>query len=159
MNVWSKDVVQEEVYSEGSLAGLPTVNAASIHRSPLGKNRADKLNDTYRVVFWGQCARGYERALVARAFAKRFKVTSSRQLARLFSGKVLTLKKGLSENQAEKFVGAIQSVGGVCRKESERKDYFSETEFKVRNTVSFLEDDFDFNALSLAPKDEFSPEY
>jgi hypothetical protein len=161
MSSWHKEnpsrnnASREKRYSVGSLAGLPPTSATT------KSNSSDKRNigDTYRVVFWGQCARGYQRPDVIRAFASRFKISSQRQLEQLFSGKVITLKKGLTTNQADRYTDAIQMVGGVCRKESEQRDYFSETEFKTRNTVSFLDEDFDPSSLSLAPKDEFSLEH
>ena len=147
MSQWPR----ETFYSEGSVAGLSSHDKVDEPSKPANR-------DTYRVVFWGQCVRGTHKAQVARAFAKRFNVASTRQLAALFSGKIVTLKRGLSSQGADRYVAAVQSVGGICRKESEYKDYFSETEFKPRNNVSFLDDDFDPTKLSLAPKDEFATE-
>jgi len=141
---------KETLYSAGSFAGLTP--AASNNTSAA----STAANTTFRIVFWGQCARGYQRADVMQAFGKRFKIEQNRHLEPLFSGKVRTLKKGLTESQANKYVNAMLEVGGICRKESEQRDYFSETEFKQRNSVSFLEDDFDASKLSLSPKDEFS---
>lgn len=123
-----------------------------------GKGNQGQNMESYRVVFWGQCTDGYDLGDVSRAFAKRFKVQSSRQLGQLFSGKVVTLKRGLTEEQANRFISVIQMLGGICRKESELKNFFEESEFKQRKTVSFLEEDFDPSSLSLAPKDEFSTE-
>ena len=154
MSGWPK----ETLYSAGSEAGLtPSHTAASKPRRD-GDGSVNS-NATYRVVFWGQCARGFHRPDVVRAFAQRFKIANRQQLAQLFSGKVITLKKGLGETEANRYTSAIQMLGGICRKESERKDYFSETEFKQRNAVSFLDEDFDPDTLCLAPKDEFSTEY
>lgn len=152
MSTW-KD---EPRYSEGRLAGLSSEDANG--RKP-SADKTQSARDTYRVVFWGQCARGHHKAQVAQAFAKRFKVASTRQLAALFSGKVVTLKRGLSAERAERFVIAVEEVGGIARKESEFKDYFSETEFKTRNAVSFMQNDFDADSLSLTPKDETTTEY
>ena len=143
---------EETIYSAGSLAGLtPTTRAKP---SPVNAN---ENTATYRIAFWGQCQRGANRDDVLAAFAQRFKIANKRQLEQLFSGKVITLKKGLDENQANKYMNAILEVGALCRKESEFRDYFSETETKTRNSVTFLDDDFDPSALSLTPKDEFSP--
>ena len=149
MSNWQR----ETYYSEGGLAGLSNGNLFDKRPQP-----TDNDKQTYRVVFWGQCVPGIHKAQVARAFAKRFKVSSTRQLAALFSGKVVTLKRGLSTEGADRYVTAVEGVGGICRKESEYKNYFSETEFKTRNTVSFLEEDFDPKKLSLTPKDDVSTE-
>lgn len=144
--------------ANSSFTNSPPAKASFKDSSPSSKNYFDSAaaGDTYRLMFWGQCAHGRQRGDVMHAFANRFKIANRRQLEQLFSGKVMTLKKGLSYRQADKYSDAIEEVGAVCRKESEQKNYFSGSEFKVRNTVSFLDEDFDPSALSLTPKDEFS---
>lgn len=148
-------LTEETLYSAGSLAGLTPTN----NQLKPSKRAAETRPATFRVVFWGQCASGYLRDNVMQDVAQRFKIGNRRQLEQLFSGQVRTLKKGINEAQADKYVNALRQLGCICRKESEFKDYFSETEFRPRNTVSFLEDDFDPSKLSLAPKDEFSPQH
>ena len=156
MSVWLK----ENLYAKGVESGRRSSSRMprDVSLTQRQTRNGNQTMESYRVVFWGQCARGYEVGKVASAFAKRFKIQNSRQVSQLFSGKVVTLKRGLTEDQADRYVSAIQLLGGVCRKESEQKNYFEESEFKTRNTVSFLEDDFDPSTLSLSPKDEFSTE-
>lgn len=114
----------------------------------------DKATDTYRVVFWGEVARGQQRPQVALAFAKKFRIQSRRQLEQLFSGKVITLKRNLPLTEAHRYIAAIQSLGGICRMERETNNqFFFDNEVKERNTVSFLQNDVDMEALALAPKE------
>ncbi|GAB1256742.1 hypothetical protein [Aurantivibrio plasticivorans] len=120
----------------------------------VSENSSINAQATYRVVFWGETARGYDRDLVVRNFASRFKINSRRQLERLFSGKVITLKHSLPLAEAHRYIKAIQDVGAVCRMESEMKNYFGNDEVMTRHTVSFLENDVDMSTLSLAPKNE-----
>ncbi len=147
-------------HSPSGTAGLDFLNEQLSTLKQENRERVNRGSNTgsYRIVFWGQCAQGYEVGKVAVAFTKRFKIKSSRYLSQLFSGKVVTLKSGLTEEGANRYVAAIEAMGGICRKESERKNYFEESEFKQRNSVSFLDEDFDPSTLSLAPKDEFSTE-
>ncbi|GAB1264818.1 hypothetical protein NBRC116493_22830 [Aurantivibrio infirmus] len=109
--------------------------------------------ETYRIVFWGQISEGRNRSEVLSAFAKTFKVTDAQQLKKLFSGRVTTLKKNLSSEHAHRYVSVLQDMGCICRLESEFKDYFFETEFKQRNSVNFLQKEFDVETLSLTPKE------
>lgn len=112
------------------------------------------INETYRIVFWGEAAAGHDRRQVARAFAQRFGIKSRQQLLRLFSGRVVTLKQGVSTEEAHRYITAIRELGGICRMESECKNYFQETELRGRNRVSFLSDDApDFDKVTLASKD------
>lgn len=112
-------------------------------------------NETYRLIFWGETARGRARTDVARAFARKFGIQQQGQLQRLFSGKVVTLKHGLTANQAQKYVEAIQSLGAVCQMERETmRDCFSGTEMMERKTVSFLQNDVDMSQLALSPKED-----
>ena len=140
----------DPLISVGEIAGLSSV---SNNKSNLAEQAS--LNATYRIVFWGQCINGRRLTDVQCAFAKRFKIFDADQLEQIFSGKIVTLKKGLHEQQADKFINALLELGAIARKESEFRNYFSETEVKQRNKVSFLEqDDFDPDSLSLAPKEE-----
>ncbi|MEX1033261.1 MAG: hypothetical protein WDZ30_07855 [Cellvibrionaceae bacterium] len=111
-----------------------------------------RARESFRVVFWGETARGFSRTEVAHAFARRFNIRSRRQLAHIFSGRVITLKRNLTTAEAHRYITAIQELGGICRMESEYKDYFSQTEFMERKTVSFLQEDFSSESLSLQPK-------
>jgi len=111
------------------------------------------VGETYRVVFWGETARGFSRTEVAVAFAKKFNIKSRSQLRQLFSGKVITLKHSLSTAEAHRYIDAIQDVGGICRLESENKHFFFEAEVKEKNVVSFLQEkEYDFESVTIAPK-------
>ncbi len=80
---------------------------------------------TYRVVFWGQVALGNERNDVARKFAKWFNITETRRLKQLFSGRVVSLKKGLTHSQAQRYCDILRGLGAMCRLEEENKVWLS----------------------------------
>lgn len=115
--------------------------------------KENKTKESYRVVFWGECAAGYNKKDVMLAFAKQFNIKSRRQLAQIFSGRLIPLKSGLNLTQAHRYITAIQDIGGVCRFEDEYRDFFGEEEVKERNSVSFLHKDFDPETLTLKPKE------
>ncbi|MGH1469676.1 MAG: hypothetical protein ACRBCS_00675 [Cellvibrionaceae bacterium] len=119
---------------------------------PKSHSHKQTNKETYRVVFWGQVAPDYIPKEVALAFARKFQIKERKQLLKLFTGKVVTLKRNLSEMDAQRYVSAIQELGGVCRIESEFKNYFFENETKERHKVNFLQKDFDMDALTLSPK-------
>ncbi|MGI1678541.1 MAG: hypothetical protein K6L75_07420 [Cellvibrionaceae bacterium] len=114
--------------------------------------QSERTKETFRVVFWGQVAPEYTQKDVALAFARKFQIKERKQLLKLFTGKVVTLKRNLSEEEAQKYLSAIQELGGICRLESEFKNYFFEAETKERHEVNFLQKDFDMDALTLSPK-------
>ena len=76
-------------------------------------------NSTYRVVFWGATKVGEDKTDVALRFAKRFGLRDVKALKRLFSGRVITLKKGLNHLQASQFSDVVHELGAVCRIERE----------------------------------------
>ncbi|GAB3094728.1 hypothetical protein G8770_01420 [Aestuariicella hydrocarbonica] len=78
-----------------------------------------EMLSTYRVVFWGDVAAGHSKRDVALKFARQFGLKNSRQLKHLFSGRFLTLKRGLSEAEAQRYRRVIDGLGGVCRVERE----------------------------------------
>ncbi|WP_439133889.1 hypothetical protein [Pseudomaricurvus sp.] len=80
---------------------------------------SDSTNLTYRVVFWGDVAAGQSRRDVALKFAHRFRIRETRQLKRIFSGRLMTLKKDLSEAEAQRYCRAITDLGAKCRMERE----------------------------------------
>lgn len=73
----------------------------------------------YRVVFWGDVTPGQQRNDVARRFARRFGIRDHKLLARLFSGCVITLKKGLGHQEARCYCELIRQLGALCRMEPE----------------------------------------
>ncbi len=74
---------------------------------------------TYKVVFWGGIQADQEQSEVIRRFAKRFKLSDRKQLATLFSGRILTLRAGLSDYTAQKIATALRELGAECRVEPE----------------------------------------
>lgn len=113
------------------------------------------IKQTYRVIFWGDVAAGCTKKEVALAFAKRFNVKSRRQLAQIFSGRIIPLKSGLPISEAHRYISAIQDMGGICRLEGEKLNHFGGQEVKQRKSVSFLdqEEGYDAEDWILAPKD------
>ncbi len=77
-------------------------------------------HSTYRVVFWGEVTLGHTRSDVARRFAKWFKIKERKTLQKLFGGRLLTLKKGLSYSEAQLYSDVIRGLGAVCRIEPEQ---------------------------------------
>jgi len=71
----------------------------------------------YRVVFAGAVLEGYDAETVKETAGHRLKVTSE-QLARLFSGKPVVLKKGLEFAAAEQYVAELNRIGMKVRVES-----------------------------------------
>lgn len=80
---------------------------------------SDNANASYRVVFWGETDLLQPRRDVALKFSRRFRIRSVKQLRYLFSGRLLTLKRGLSEDQARCFSELLMDLGVVCRVERE----------------------------------------
>lgn len=80
---------------------------------------SDEVPATYRVVFWGETDLLRSRREVALKFARRARIRSVKQLRYLFSGRLLTLKRGLSEAQARLFSEQLMDLGLVCRLERE----------------------------------------
>lgn len=103
---------------------------------------------TYRVVFWGQVDPGLSRKEVALKFARQFRVRNVHQLKHLFSGRVLTLKRGLSESRARRFSQVMTGLGVVCRLEREGETAWQRTELpdaRPRHTATIR---FDLQGLS-----------
>ena len=80
---------------------------------------SDNSHVTYRVVFWGDVVAGLSRRDVALKFARQFRIRSVKQLQRIFSGRLLTLKRQLSEAQAQRFCQVLSDLGALCRMERE----------------------------------------
>lgn len=82
-------------------------------------SRETSSRETFRVVFWGDVAAGQSRREVALKFARRFRISDSKQLKRIFSGRLLTLKRGLSAADAQRYCKVITELGANCRMERE----------------------------------------
>ena len=74
---------------------------------------------TFRVVFWGEVILGQQREIVEQKFAKWFRIRDRGVLARLFCGRLLTLKRGLSQREAQRYCEVIRGIGALCRMEPE----------------------------------------
>lgn len=74
----------------------------------------------YRVVFWGEVTLGNDATEVAQRFAKWFRVQDPAILKKLFSGRLLTLKRGLGYKEAQLYADVIRGLGAMCRLEPER---------------------------------------
>lgn len=75
------------------------------------------MTTEYRVVFAGAVLDGHEAEAVKQTAGQRLKVTPE-QLTRLFSGKPVVLKKGLSISAAEQYVAELNRIGMKARVEA-----------------------------------------
>ncbi len=71
-------------------------------------------DNTYAVVFTGQLVEGADPEQVKANFAVLFKVEPER-VAPMFTGKPVTIRKGLDEATAGKYQQALLKAGAVCR--------------------------------------------
>lgn len=67
-------------------------------------------DDGYRIVFAGRILPGFSRDAVIRAAASRLHF-DARQQAMLFSGKPITMKRGLGEDKARSYVSTLRRMG------------------------------------------------
>ena len=72
----------------------------------------------YNLIFSGEINNGLTLDHVKGNFKKKFNLTEN-QLIRIFSGKSITLKKGLSQQSALVFAATIDDLGGVAYIEQE----------------------------------------
>ena len=68
----------------------------------------------YKVVFSGNTLPGHTRDDVAARFATAFKLKDKPLLQQLFSGKIVTLKRGLSYEQAQHYSLMLEKLGADC---------------------------------------------
>ena len=107
---------------------------------------------TYKVVFSGSTLSGNNVDDVAMRFADAFKLKDKRSLEKLFSGKIITLKSGLSHEQAQRYGRILNKLGAECCIERENTALFygfdpepdHDYERKKRQRVA------QFSAMSLA---------
>ena len=72
--------------------------------------------NTYKVVTDGSILAGYDLDVVKKTFSQLLKLEQRPdQLEMLFSGRWLTIKKGMSQEQANTFAAKVQSYGLQCR--------------------------------------------
>lgn len=113
-----------------------------------GATQSPTTDTGFKVVFWGQPAAGVRREVLAKAFAKQFRVRSLTRLRHFFTGRLVVLKEGLSESRARQLVRLVESIGGVCRMERCQSIQL-QGELAERHTPSFLQADFDASQLAL----------
>lgn len=113
--------------------------------------------DTYKVIFSGNTLDGNTTAEVSERFSKAFKLTDKNALMRLFSGKMVTLKRGLVYEQAQRYSDILQKLGADCCIERENKPLFVQDgidhdyERKKRRRVAQFSSN-DYSNISIAPK-------
>lgn len=111
---------------------------------------------TYKVIFSGAVLPGQSASDVATRFSQAFKLSNPKTIARLFSGKVITLKSGLDETQAQRYKTVLEKLGADCLIEREQTSSFvaeidQAYERKKRRRVAQF-DKQQFDDLELAPK-------
>ncbi len=112
---------------------------------------------TYKVVFSGTTLNGQSPHDVAKRFSEAFKLDDEASLQQLFSGKIITLKRGLTHEQAQRYSKILQKLGADCCIECEANPLFSEHEIdydyerkKRRRVAQFKRDKL--ADLELEPK-------
>jgi hypothetical protein len=76
----------------------------------------------HSIVFKGEVRQGLTGEEVRSNLARLFKLEPGAQIDRLFSGRPVTLKKGLSAEQAQKYADGLLRAGAVCEIVSTRAD-------------------------------------
>ena len=116
-------------------------------------------NQTYKVIFSGNIIEGNTISEVAQRFAQAFKLNDQTSIEQLFSGKVMTLKRGLTHEQAQRYSRILQKLGADCCIECEKPSLFgnftSEPDHdyerkKRRRVAQFAQGGF--NNVGLSPK-------
>lgn len=79
--------------------------------------------DLYKVTFFGNTTNNQNRSIVAKRFAAAFNLRDSKALKKLFSGKAITLKKGLTHDQAHRYGQIMMEMGADCCIEPEAKHF------------------------------------
>lgn len=72
----------------------------------------------FRVVFTGEIAPGFSKAVVVAAAAQRMKASQA-QIDKVFSGRKVTLKKGLSDQHGAYYVAELKKMGMLVSLERE----------------------------------------
>jgi hypothetical protein len=121
------------------------------------KTSMNETTERYKVVFSGNTLEGESPADVAERFAEAFKLNDQVSIQQLFSGKVITLKRGLNYDQAQRYGKILQKLGADCCIEQENQSVFGPSEVdhdyerkKRRRVAQFSESGL--SNLGLAPK-------
>jgi len=112
---------------------------------------------TYKVVFSGNTLNDRSTTDVSERFSKAFNLKDKESLARLFSGKMVTLKRGLEYEQAQRYSDILQKLGADCCLEQESQALFTQNDVdydyerkKRRRVAQFSSNDY--ANISVAPK-------
>ncbi|MBT6277338.1 MAG: hypothetical protein HOI95_24805 [Chromatiales bacterium] len=75
------------------------------------------MAERYTVVFFGETLKGFDAAVVQAAMGEQFRLPPA-QLAQLFSGRAVPLKKDLDADAAQRFVDAMSTLGAKVELQS-----------------------------------------
>ncbi|WP_341678660.1 DUF805 domain-containing protein [Niveibacterium sp. SC-1] len=74
---------------------------------------------TYRILFNGQILPGHDAGEVRRKLAELFRIDSPEKIDALFSGKPVSLRKGLAASELPRYLSRLEQIGLVVRSEQE----------------------------------------
>jgi|GEM_PF-5419087 len=74
---------------------------------------------TYRILFNGQILPGHDAGEVRRKLAELFRIDSPEKIEALFSGKPVSLRKGLSASELPRYLSRLEEIGLIVRSEQE----------------------------------------
>ncbi len=117
--------------------------------------------DTYKVVFWGKVMPNQTVSQVAKRFAAAFNLRDQASLKQLFSGKVITLKKGLSYDHAKRYCTILSEMGAECCLEKEFNPLYSPSEDPLTRKRHLkrpsLLPNTDLSQVGITPKESDEP--
>jgi hypothetical protein len=85
-------------------------------------------SETYKVIFSGKVIGNQSAQDVSKRFAEAFKLSDQASLEQLFSGKIITLKRGLGYEQAQRYSHLLQKMGADCCIEREYNPLTNDSE-------------------------------
>lgn len=114
--------------------------------------------ETFKIVFSGEILPHYNANQVAKRFAAAFNLRDAKAIQHLFSGKVITLKKGLNYKNAQRYRDILIGMGADCCIEREQNipfqvPYDPLTERRKNASPSFF-GNVDASKLSVEPKED-----
>ncbi len=113
--------------------------------------------ETFRVVFSGEVLPDQDKSKVAKRFAAAFNLRDTNALRRLFSGKVVTLKKGLNYEHAQRYRTILMDMGAQCCIEKEFNPLFQPRSASLverkRNPHESLFNKVNADDLTISPKE------
>lgn len=102
---------------------------------------------TYKVTFSGGVLNGMPEKLVAQRFARVFKLNDD-EIKQIFSGGIVTIKRGLDYEQADHYRNVLEKIGADCMIEPDSSVFVAHTEpdkeyeRKKRRQMAELNQDF-----------------